>query len=160
MAPAPLKHILVLLPSAPARVIAALLNESGYLASVACSIPELHPALQSADPCLVVTIGPDFDIVRDLTPLPVIDIELFLKAPLSAEAAQPAGAQFDVPAFLRRLEAVTEERQANGETVASTRSAPEKDPGPWRRRWLRQPEQSLRTDVPKPLLINSHTALG
>ena len=115
--------ILVFLPPAAARLVVSKLQENGYSASAASSIPELQRSLHAAQWSLVVTTRPDIDLVRNIRPLPVVNLEIFFHSDLHAGTLEGGTKQFDTKAFMGRIDALTQPRPAR-EPETPARSAP------------------------------------
>ncbi len=128
-------RILVFLPETAAAMIAARLREIGYITSIACSVPELRQALGSADYSLVVTTRPDIDTVRDIKPLPVINLEIFFHPDMQG-ASLHRSKQFDATAFLGRVKALTEPRRPRELPCEVTNAVPGRGPNRWFSRLL------------------------
>ncbi|MBX5158736.1 MULTISPECIES: hypothetical protein [unclassified Rhizobium] len=125
------KPILVFLGKGAACDIVSKLNENGYAAAAVSSVPELFDALRSDQYFLAVTMRSDIDMVRNIKPIPVINLEVFFHAVQSAAQSVQSAKEFDSDAFLRRIAALTESRTstisavqkapaANGTSIAST----------------------------------------
>lgn len=69
--------ILVFLPKKAAHIIVSKLNENGYAATAAHSVPELFDALRSNRHSLAVTTRLNIEIVRSIRSLPVVNLEIF-----------------------------------------------------------------------------------
>lgn len=131
------QRILIFLPRAAAALVAGRLTDAGYLATIACSVPDLRNALAGADFCLVVTTRPDIDIVRDIKPLPVINLEIFFH-PDPPGAAAPIGTrQFDAKAFLHRVKALSEPAKPREKPAVVVTEASTAGHGHWLRRLVR-----------------------
>jgi hypothetical protein len=114
-------RILIFLPKGSA-LIAARLDDIGYVTSIACSVPDLREALASEDYRLVVTTRPDIDTVRDIEPLPVINLEIFFHPDPHGASPDIGTKQFDSKAFLRRVKALTEPGRAREKPAANAAS--------------------------------------
>jgi hypothetical protein len=131
-------RILIFLPKAAATLIAARLNEIDYATSIACSTPELREALASATYRLVVTTRLDIDTVREIAPLPVINLEVFFHPDPYGVSPGIRTKQFDTKAFLRRVIALTELNNTTERPAAVSAGK-----GRWRlRRLLSSPRRS------------------
>ncbi|MBY2915023.1 hypothetical protein [Rhizobium leguminosarum] len=115
------KPILVFLGKGAACNIVSKLNENGYAATAVSSIPELFDALRSDRYSLAVTMRADIDMVRNIKPIPVINLEVFFHAVQSATKAVHSSKEFDSDAFLRRIAALTESRTGR---IAAIQTAP------------------------------------
>ncbi|PDS79059.1 hypothetical protein [Rhizobium sp. L43] len=113
------KPILVFLGKDAACGIVSQLNENGYAATAVSSIPELFDALRSDRYCLAVTMRSDIDMVRNIKPIPVINLEVFFHAIQPAAKSVPSSKEFDSDAFLRRIAALRETK--TGRIVAAQR---------------------------------------
>ncbi|RUM09364.1 hypothetical protein [Rhizobium chutanense] len=102
------KPILVFLGKDAACGIVSQLNENGYAATAVSSIPELFDALRSDRYCLAVTLRADIDMVRNIKPIPVVNLEVFFHATQPAAKSVQASKEFDSDAFLRRIAALRE----------------------------------------------------
>ena len=114
----PGQRILVFLPDAAAALIATRLNEAGYLACVACTVPELQKALAETEYRVVVTTRPDIDTVRDIQPLPVVNLEIFFHPDPGGTSTGRRTKRFDAKAFLDRVRTLTEPAKAREEPHA------------------------------------------
>ncbi|WP_037073451.1 MULTISPECIES: hypothetical protein [Rhizobium] len=115
------KPILVFLGKGAANDIVSKLNANGYAAASVSSVPELFDALRSDRYLLAVTTRPDIDMVRNIKPIPVINLEVFFHAAQpTAKSAHPSK-EFDGDAFLRRIAALTESKTAR---IAAVQKAP------------------------------------
>ncbi|MFW8644296.1 hypothetical protein ELH26_19245 [Rhizobium leguminosarum] len=128
------KPILVFLPKDAACDIVSKLNENGYVAAAVSSVPELFDALRSDRYFLAVTMRSDIDMVRNIKPIPVINLEVFFHTVQSATKSIRSSKEFDSDAFLRGIAALTESRTgrvsavrrdpaANETVIASTAKA-------------------------------------
>ncbi|MBP2443637.1 hypothetical protein JOH51_001076 [Rhizobium leguminosarum] len=104
------KPILVFLGKGAACDIVSKLNENGYVAAAVSSVPELFDALRSDRYFLAVTVRSDIDMVRNIKPTPVINLEVFFHAAQSAAKSVHSAKEFDSDAFLRRIAALTGSR--------------------------------------------------
>lgn len=116
-------RILIFLPKAAAAVIAARLNDIGYVTSIACSVPELQKVLAAADYRLAITTRPDIDTVRDIEPVPVINLEIFFHPDAQGASLDFAKKQFDSKAFLERVKALTEPGRSREKPEAGSNAA-------------------------------------
>jgi hypothetical protein len=142
----PLQRILIFLPQAAAVLVAARLTEAGYLASVACSLRDLQAALGSENYHLVVTSRPDIDTVRNIKPLPVVNLEIFFHPDPQGTSPEIGTKQFDAKAFFRRVRDLTELATARQKHAVGKTAVPTAKHGPWLWRlfWLRQPKNVAR----------------
>jgi len=115
-------RVLIFLPKAAATVIAARLNEIGYVTSIACSVRDLQKALAATDYSLAITTRPDIDTVRDIEPLPVINLEIFFHPDAQGASPDFGTKQFDSKAFLERVKALTEPGRAREKPVAGVKA--------------------------------------
>ncbi|MGO8091253.1 hypothetical protein AB9E29_29425 [Rhizobium leguminosarum] len=111
------KPILVFLGKDAACDIVSKLNESGYVAAAVSSVPELFDALRSDRYFLAVTMRSDIDMVRNIKPIPVINLEVFFHTVQSATKSVRSSKEFDSDAFLRRIAALTESRTGRIDAV-------------------------------------------
>lgn len=116
-------RILIFLPKAAATVIAARLNDIGYVTAIACSVPDLRKALAAAEYRLAITTRPDIDTVRDIEPLPVINLEIFFHPDGQGASPDFGTKQFDSKAFVGRVKALTEPGRAREKPVAGVKAA-------------------------------------
>jgi hypothetical protein len=114
-------QILVFLPETAASRIAGKLNEHGYIAGQISSPLDLEDALLSDHYSLVVTTRPNIDIVRQIKPLPVINLEIFFHPAQSADVLDAGPKQFDLKAFFQRIEALNAYRSPRVTTPAVSR---------------------------------------
>lgn len=114
------KPILVFLGKGAACNIVSKLNENGHAATAVSSIPELFDALRSDRYCLAVTMRADIDLVRNIKPIPVINLEVFFHAIQPTAKSVPSSKEFDSDAFLRRIAALTESKTARIAAVQRT----------------------------------------
>jgi hypothetical protein len=131
------QHVLVFLPQAAAALIAAKLTEIGYLASVACSVPDLHKALISGDHELVVTTRPDIDTVRAIKPLPVLNLEIFFHPDPHGTSVEVGTKHFDAKAFLSRVRMLTEPSRAKEKPLIVKNTTSAEGRGRWLPRLFR-----------------------
>lgn len=131
-------RILIFLPKAAATLIAARLNEIGYVTSIACSVPDLRKALAAADYRLAITTRPDIDTVRDIEPLPVINLEIFFHPDAQGASPDFATKHFDSTAFFGRVKALTEPGRAREKPVAGISKASATGRSRWFWRLFRQ----------------------
>jgi hypothetical protein len=115
------KPILVFLGKGAACDIVSKLNENGYAAAAVSSVPELFDALRSDQYFLAVTMRSDIDMVRNIKPIPVINLEVFFHAAQPAKKSAQSAKEFDSDAFLRRIAALTESRTSR---IAAVQKAP------------------------------------
>ncbi|MDI5926860.1 hypothetical protein [Rhizobium leguminosarum] len=115
------KPILVFLAKDAACDIVSKLNENGYVAAAVSAVPELFDALRSDRYFLVVTMRSDIDMVRNIKPIPVINLEVFFHTVQSATKSVRSSKEFDSDAFLRRIAALTESRTSR---IAVVQRAP------------------------------------
>ncbi len=111
------KPILVFLGKDAACDIVSKLNENGYVAAAVSSVPELFDALRSDRYFLAVTMRSDIDMVRNIKPIPVINLEVFFHTVQSATKSVRSSKEFDSDAFLRRIAALTESRTGRIDAV-------------------------------------------
>ncbi|MFF0921594.1 hypothetical protein ACFYE8_18035 [Rhizobium leguminosarum] len=104
------KPILVFLGKDAAFDIVSKLNENGYVAAAVSSVPELFDALRSGRYFLAVTMRSDIDMVRNIKPIPVINLEVFFHTAQSTAKSIHSSKEFDSDAFLRRVAALTTSR--------------------------------------------------
>jgi hypothetical protein len=102
--------ILVFLPERAAHVIVSTLNENGYAATAASSMPALTSALRSAKYFLAVTTQRNIGIVRNIRSLPVVNLEIFFYPVSFTGSLISSGDQFDSKAFLQRVKFLIEAR--------------------------------------------------
>lgn len=102
--------ILVFLRNGAADDIVSKLKEHGYDAMAVSSVPELFDALRSDRYSLAVTTRSDIDMVRNIKPIPVINLEVFFHTAQSSLNAGPSSKQFDGDAFFRRVSVLTESK--------------------------------------------------
>ncbi|CDZ56981.1 hypothetical protein NFO65_04350 [Neorhizobium galegae] len=120
-------HILVFLPEGAAALVSSGLNDVGYIASVARSVSGLRQALRSPEYRLVVTSRSAIDTVRDIKPLPVVNLEIFFHPDPRGTSLGIETKKFDSKAFLSRVKALTEPGRTRElpllvKTAASTRT--------------------------------------
>ena len=115
------KPILVFLAKDAACDIVSKLNENGYAATAVSSIPELFDALRSDRYSLAVTMRSDIDMVRNIKPIPVINLEVYFHTVQSTTKSVRSSKEFDSDAFLRRIAALTESRTSR---IAVVQRAP------------------------------------
>ncbi|MBY3184058.1 MULTISPECIES: hypothetical protein [Rhizobium] len=115
------KPILVFLGKDAACDIVSKLNENGYVAAAVSSVPELFDALRSDRYFLAVTMRSDIDMVRNIKPIPVINLEVFFHTVHSATKSVRSSKEFDSDAFLRRIAALTGSRTGR---IAAVQRAP------------------------------------
>ncbi len=115
------KPILVFLAKDAACDIVSKLNENGYVAAAVSSVPELFDALRSDRYFLAVTMRSDIDMVRNIKPIPVINLEVFFHTVQSTTKSVRSSKEFDSDAFLRRIGALTESRTSR---IAVVQRAP------------------------------------
>lgn len=111
------KPILVFLGKDAACDIVSKLNENEYVAAAVSSVPELFDALRSDGYFLAVTMRSDIDMVRNIKPIPVINLEVFFHTVQSATKSVRSSKEFDSDAFLRRIAALTESRTGRIDAV-------------------------------------------
>lgn len=104
------KPILVFLGKDAACDIVSKLNENGYVAAAVSSVPELFDALRSDRYFLAVTMRSDIDMVRNIKPIPVVNLEVFFHTAQSTAKSVHSSKEFDSTAFLRRVAALTTSR--------------------------------------------------
>jgi hypothetical protein len=104
------RPILIFLSRPAARFIATLLVERGYAAIAVSSVPELFDALRNDVWSLAITGRRDVAMVRNIKPLPVINLEIFLHKTITEHGAETLPKTFDIPAFLRRIDNLMEQR--------------------------------------------------
>jgi hypothetical protein len=95
------RKVLVFLPSAGAEIFTPQLGSAGYDCTVVSELEELAYELASERYWLVVTIRQDIDVVRQINPLPVINIEIFFHSQPSS-ITMPSKS-LDVEALLKRV---------------------------------------------------------
>ncbi|EJT03928.1 hypothetical protein RCCGE510_17116 [Rhizobium sp. CCGE 510] len=117
------KPILVFLGKGAACDIVSILNEKGYAAAAVSSVPELFDALRSDRYFLAVTMRSDIDMVRNIKPIPVINLEVFFHATQSAAKSVRSSKEFDSDAFLRRIAALAESRTSRIDAVQKAPAA-------------------------------------
>ncbi|MGO7160179.1 hypothetical protein ACCS78_12220, partial [Rhizobium johnstonii] len=81
------------------------------------SVSELFDALRSDRYFLAVTMRSDIDMVRNIKPIPVINLEVFFHTVQSATKSVRSSKEFDSDAFLRRVAALTESRTGRIDAV-------------------------------------------
>ncbi|TAX57400.1 hypothetical protein ELI02_08930 [Rhizobium leguminosarum] len=113
--------ILVFLIRDAACDIVSKLNETGYVAAAVSSVPELFDALRSDRYFLAVTMRSDIDMVRNIKPIPLINLEVFFHTAQSTAKSIHSSMEFDSDAFLRRVAALTEPRTGR---IAAVQRAP------------------------------------
>lgn len=121
--------ILLFLPKASAQIIASKLNAVGYPVEAVHTVTELQLALKAADYCLVITTRPCIDTVRNIQPLPVVNLEVFFHFIPSFEVPVSETKQFDTKAFLARIKALSEPkpRRNNADLARIAPSSPERE---------------------------------
>jgi hypothetical protein len=139
-------RILIFLPDAAAAVIAARLKDAGYGASVACTVPDLREALRATPYRLVVTTRPDIDTVRDIQPLPVVNLEIFFHPAPHDDSSGNRTKRFDAAAFFDRVKMLTEPARTRTEPPAPPSAEPAESRWQWPWRLLR----------PRPVPISQH----
>ncbi len=82
-------QLVVFLPVPAAQVIDARLQEHGHSSRAVQSIPELVDALHSCVASIVVTARPEIDVVRNIKPVSVLNIEVFFHAVGSSHCNGP-----------------------------------------------------------------------
>lgn len=100
------RKVLVFLPSAGAEIFISQLGSAGYDCTVVSELEKLACELASDRYWLVVTIRQDIDIVRQIKPLPVINIEIFFHSQPSSTSIPTKS--LDVEALLKRVGALYE----------------------------------------------------
>lgn len=113
------KRILIFLPAGAARIIMAKLAEHGYQAEAICSVPDLIGALRSDFYSLAVTTRPDIDIIRDIKPILVVNLEVFFHSVSSMGELGTTSREFDGKAFVARVKALVEPRLTREKAVLS-----------------------------------------
>jgi hypothetical protein len=113
--------MLVFLGKGAAFDIVSKLTENGYVAAAVSSVPELFDALRSDRYFLAVTMRSDIDMVRNIQPIPVINLEVFFHTAQSTAKSVRSSKEFDSDAFLRRVAALTESRTGR---IAAVQRAP------------------------------------
>lgn len=94
------KKALLFLPVAAAQMLTPRLVSAGYGSTVVSELAELAAEMATDQYWLAVAIRQDIDVVRQMRPLPVINIEIFFhSAPTLASGAKA----LDVDAFLKRV---------------------------------------------------------
>lgn len=117
------RPVLVFLPSQAASTIVSKLEQAGYPAAAVSSIPDLFDALRSEQFAIAVTIRPEIDIVRNIKWIPVVNLEVFFHMALAADRGDVNGKQFDIKAFVHRIDALTAPRP-HREVRKDTRGVP------------------------------------
>jgi hypothetical protein len=113
--------MLVFLGKGAAFDIVSKLTENGYVAAAVSSVPELFDALRSDRYFLAVTMRSDIDMVRNIQPIPVINLEVFFHTAQSTAKSVRSSKEFDSDAFLRGVAALTESRTGR---IAAVQRAP------------------------------------
>lgn len=95
--------ILVFLPEAAGGTIVARLSERGFRSLLVSAIPEAFDALRSDEFAFAITTRLDIDLVRNIRPLPVINLEVFFHGTPSTDGSPVSPKRFDGEAFLDRV---------------------------------------------------------
>ncbi|QCJ01071.1 hypothetical protein [Agrobacterium larrymoorei] len=96
--------LLVFLPETAGTTIIARLSERGFTSALISTVPQAFDALRSDKFAFAITTRPDINLLRNIRPLPVINLEVFFHAGISGDGSSVKSKWFDNKAFIERVE--------------------------------------------------------
>ncbi|OBZ97567.1 hypothetical protein ADU59_00720 (plasmid) [Pararhizobium polonicum] len=96
--------ILVFLPPVAAAMIVTKLAEHGYASVAVSAVAEAFDALRSEEFVFAITARGDIDLVRNIRPIPIVNLEVFFH-PRIKDGAMPGNPKrFDSQPFPERVD--------------------------------------------------------